>query len=225
MINRLLAFLVLLLPAGLAFAQATGGLPAVTSTPAAGGGTTYSLTIQTLLLMTALTFIPAVVLMMTGFTRIVIVLSLLRHAMGTQTAPPNQVIVGLALFLTFFVMSPVLDRVYTEAYLPLSENRINVMQAAERAAIPMRGFMLKQTRESDLALFAGIARKLLESLELEACVITLDRHGALLLERDRAGVLVEGEVAIERTVELARRRRVRGGGGARPPRPFGSGSR
>jgi flagellar biosynthetic protein FliP len=96
--------------------------------------------------------------MMTGFTRIVIVLSLLRHAMGTQTAPPNQVIVGLALFLTFFVMSPVLDRVYTEAYLPLSENRINVMQAAERAAIPMRGFMLKQTRESDLALFAGIAK-------------------------------------------------------------------
>jgi flagellar biosynthetic protein FliQ len=106
--------------------------------------------------MTALTFIPAVVLMMTGFTRIVIVLSLLRHAMGTRA--PNQVIVGLALFLTFFVMSPVLDRVYTEAYLPLSENRINVMQAAERAAIPMRGFMLKQTRESDLALFAGIAK-------------------------------------------------------------------
>ena len=158
MINRLLAFLVLLLPAGLAAAQAAGGLPAVTSTPAAGGGTTYSLTIQTLLLMTALTFIPAVVLMMTGFTRIVIVLSLLRHAMGTQTAPPNQVIVGLALFLTFFVMSPVLDRVYTEAYLPLSENRINVMQAAERAAIPMRGFMLKQTRESDLALFAATAK-------------------------------------------------------------------
>ena len=73
MINRLLAFLLLLLPAGAAFAQAAGGLPAVTSTPAAGGGTTYSLTIQTLLLMTALTFIPAVVLMMTGFTRIVIV--------------------------------------------------------------------------------------------------------------------------------------------------------
>jgi flagellar biosynthetic protein FliP len=105
--------------------------------------------------MTALTFIPAVVLMMTGFTRIVIVLSLLRHAMGTRPQPghcrPGAV-------PDFFVMSPVLDRVYTEAYLPLSENRINVMQAAERAAIPMRGFMLKQTRESDLALFAGIAK-------------------------------------------------------------------
>jgi len=156
--RRLCAALALLLPAGLALAQSAGGLPAITSTPAAGGGTTYSLTIQTLLLMTALTFIPAMVLMMTGFTRIVIVLSLLRNAMGTQTSPPNQVVIGLALFLTFFVMSPVLDRIYTEAYVPLSENRINVVEAAERAAVPLRGFMLKQTRESDLALFAGIAK-------------------------------------------------------------------
>jgi flagellar biosynthetic protein FliP len=108
--------------------------------------------------MTALTFIPAAVLMMTGFTRIVIVLSLLRHAMGTQTSPPNQVIVGLSLFLTFFIMSPVLERVYIEAYVPLSENKINIMQAGEKAAIPMRSFMLKQTRESDLALFANIAK-------------------------------------------------------------------
>ena len=158
--NRHVAIgIALLLPIGLALAQTNaGGLPAITSTPTAGGGTTYSLTIQTLLLMTALSFIPAIVLMMTGFTRIVIVLSLLRHAMGMQTAPPNQVIVGLSLFLTFFVMSPVLEKVYTEAYVPLSENRINIMQAADRATIPMRGFMLKQTRESDLALFAGIAK-------------------------------------------------------------------
>ena len=157
MTRRLLTLLILLLPTGLAIAQAAG-LPAVTSSPAAGGGTTYSLTIQTLLLMTALTFIPAMMLMMTSFTRIVIVLSLLRQAIGTPTSPPNQVVIGLSLFLTFFVMSPVLDRVYTEAYLPLSENRINIMQAAERAAVPLRGFMLKQTRESDLALFAGIAK-------------------------------------------------------------------
>lgn len=155
--KRLIVAASLLLPAGVAFAQAAG-LPAITSSPAAGGGTTYSLTIQTLLLMTALTFIPAAVLMMTGFTRIVIVLSLLRHAMGTQTAPPNQIVVGLSLFLTFFVMSPVLEKVYTDAYLPLSENKINIMQAAERAAVPMRGFMLKQTRETDIALFAGIAK-------------------------------------------------------------------
>lgn len=156
--KRLAIALTLLLPFSLALAQTAGGLPAVTSTPAAGGGTTYSLTIQTLLLMTALTFIPAIVLMMTGFTRIVIVLSLLRHAIGTQTTPPNQVVIGLSLFLTFFVMSPVLEKVYTDAYVPLSENRINIMQAADRAAIPMRSFMLKQTREADLALFAGIAK-------------------------------------------------------------------
>ena len=163
MIKHLAAFLLLALPTALAIAQTTGGLPAITSTPAAGGGTTYSFTIQTLILMTALTFIPAAVLMMTGFTRIVIVLSLLRHAMGTQTSPPNQVIVGLSLFLTFFIMSPVLERVYIEAYIPLSENKINIMQAGERAAVPMRAFMLKQTRESDLALFANIAK--VEKLE------------------------------------------------------------
>lgn len=159
MSKRAVIAIALLLPTGLAFAQSAGvGLPAITSTPATGGGTTYSVTIQTLLLMTALTFIPAAVLMMTGFTRIVVVLSLLRHALGTQTAPSNQIIIGLSLFLTFFVMSPVLERVYSDAYLPLSENRINVMQAAERAAIPMRAFMLKQTREADLALFAGVAK-------------------------------------------------------------------
>lgn len=158
MIKRLAAFTLLALPTALAIAQTSGGLPAITSSPAAGGGTTYSFTIQTLVLMTALTFIPAAVLMMTGFTRIVIVLSLLRHALGTQTSPPNQVIVGLSLFLTFFIMSPVLERVYIEAYVPLSENKINVIQAGEKAAIPMRSFMLKQTRESDLALFANIAK-------------------------------------------------------------------
>lgn len=158
MIKRLTVFALLAFPAAWAIAQTAGGLPAITSTPATGGGTTYSFTIQTLVLMTALTFIPAAVLMMTGFTRIVIVLSLLRHALGTQTSPPNQVIVGLSLFLTFFIMSPVLERVYIEAYIPLSENKINIMQAGEKAAIPMRSFMLKQTRESDLALFANIAK-------------------------------------------------------------------
>ncbi|MGE5384936.1 MAG: flagellar type III secretion system pore protein FliP [Betaproteobacteria bacterium] len=155
--RKLLIALALLLPASLALAQATSGLPALTSTPGPGGSTTYSLSIQTLITLTALTFLPAAVLMMTGFTRIIIVLSLLRHAMGVQTAPPNQVLVGLALFLTFFVMSPVVDRIYTDAYVPLSENRININQAAERAAVPVRGFMLKQTREADLALFARLA--------------------------------------------------------------------
>ena len=150
----LLVALLLLLP-GMAAAQA---LPALTSTPAPGGGTNWSLTVQTLLTLTALTFIPAAVLMMTGFTRIIIVLSLLRHALGTQTSPPNQVLVGMALFLTFFVMAPVADKIYTDAYQPLSENRISFQQAMDRAAVPLRGFMLKQTREADIGLFARMAR-------------------------------------------------------------------
>jgi flagellar biosynthetic protein FliP len=152
----LLSLLFLLSPLA-AWAQA-GGLPALTSTPSTGGGQTYTLSIQTLLALTALTFIPAALLMMTSFTRIIIVLSLLRHALGTQTSPPNQVIVGLALFLTFFIMSPVLDKIYVDAYQPLSENRISFVQAVERGAVPLRSFMLKQTRETDIGLFARLAK-------------------------------------------------------------------
>lgn len=154
---RLLLLLPLLIFPGLVFAQAAGGLPAFSATPGPGNTTTYSLSIQTLLTLTALSFIPATLLMMTSFTRIIIVFSLLRHAMGTQTAPPTQVLVGLALFLTFFIMAPVADRIYSEAYLPLSENQINIMEAGERASVPLKAFMLKQTRESDLALFARLA--------------------------------------------------------------------
>ena len=139
-----------------ALAQA-GGMPALTSTPGPGGSQTYTLSIQTLLTLTSLTFIPAALLMMTSFTRIIIVLSLLRHALGTQTSPPNQVLVGLSLFLTFFIMSPVLDKVYVDAYQPLSENRITFTQAVDRGAAPLRSFMLKQTREADIGLFARLA--------------------------------------------------------------------
>jgi flagellar biosynthetic protein FliP len=157
--NRLPVLLLFaLLAAPLAAWAQVGGLPAFSSTPAPGGGQTYTLSVQTLITLTALTFIPAALLMMTSFTRIVIVLSLLRHALGTQTSPPNQVIVGLSLFLTFFVMSPVLDRIYVEAYQPLSENRITFVQAVERGAVPLRSFMLKQTRESDIGLFAQMAK-------------------------------------------------------------------
>jgi flagellar biosynthetic protein FliP len=148
--------------AGLALAPqalAQAVLPAVTSTPAPGGGQTYSLSIQTLLFLTSLTFLPAAVLMMTSFTRIVIVLSLLRQALGTVQAPPNQVLIGLSLFLTLFVMAPVLDRMYNEAYLPFTQNRISVDQALERGAVPLKAFMLRQTRQSDLALFAKLAQQ------------------------------------------------------------------
>ncbi len=135
-------------------AQALPGLELARS---ANGGQSYSLSLQILLLLTSLTFLPAVVLMMTCFTRIIIVLSLLRMALGTQSTPPNQVLVGLALFLSLFVMSPVLDRVYVEAYQPLAENRISVNQALEQAAEPLKGFMLKQTRQADLALFIKLS--------------------------------------------------------------------
>lgn len=122
------------------------------------GGTSYSVPIQTLLFFTALSFIPAALLLMTSFTRIVIVLSLLRQALGTQSAPPNQVIIGLSLFLTFFVMGPTIDRVYTDAYQPYSAQQIDFDTALQRAEVPVREFMLKQTRESDFALFAKLAK-------------------------------------------------------------------
>lgn len=135
----------------------SGGMPALTSTPGPAGSQTYTLSIQTLITLTSLSFIPAALLMMTSFTRIIIVLSLLRHALGTQTSPPNQVLVGLSLFLTFFIMSPVFEKIHTDAYQPLSENRITFPQAVERGAAPLRAFMLKQTRESDIGLFARLA--------------------------------------------------------------------
>lgn len=144
-----------LLACGTADAQA---LPGVVSRPGPGGSQTWSLPIQTLVLLTSLSFLPAAMLMMTGFTRIIIVLGLLRNAIGTATSPPNQILAGLAMFLTFFVMAPVFDKIYTDAYKPLSENRIPLETAAERAAAPLKEFMLKQTREKDLALFAGMAK-------------------------------------------------------------------
>lgn len=122
------------------------------------GGTNFSVPLQTLLFFTALSFLPAILLMMTGFTRIVIVLSMLRQAIGTQSAPPNQVIVGLSLFLTFFVMGPTFDRVYDEAYLPYTKNTITFEEAVAKAEAPMRSFMLKQTRQADFALFARLAK-------------------------------------------------------------------
>lgn len=134
------------------------GVALINAAPAAGGGQNYTLSLQTLILLTALTFIPAAMLMMTGFTRIIIVLSLLRQAMGTQSAPPNQILVGLALFLTFFVMSPVLDKIYIDAYQPLSEDKITIQTALQKGSEPLKAFMLKQTREEDLALFASMAQ-------------------------------------------------------------------
>lgn len=137
---------------------AENGVPLINATPSAGGGQDYTLSLQTLILLTSLSFIPAAILMMTGFTRIIIVLSLLRQALGTQSAPSNQVLIGLALFLTFFVMSPVIDKIYTDAYQPLSENKITMQEAMDKGVEPLKSFMMKQTREGDLALFANMAQ-------------------------------------------------------------------
>ncbi len=153
---KLLPLLFLLLaPVMPAFADPA--LPAVTSTPIAGGGTEYSLSIQVLLLMTLLTLLPAALLGMTAFTRIVIVLGLLRQALGTGQTPTNQVLIGLSLFLTFFVMSPVLERVYSEAVQPYMAGELAFEPALQAAAQPMRAFMLAQTRDADLLSFSRIA--------------------------------------------------------------------
>jgi len=147
----------LLLPALLPESALAQTMPALTSSPAPGGGTQWSLSIQTLLLLTSLSFLPAMILMMTSFTRIIIVFGLLRQALGTQSSPPNQVLVALALFLTFFIMAPVGERIYADAWVPLSENRIGFLDAVERGAVPLRQFMLKQTRDADLATFTKVA--------------------------------------------------------------------
>lgn len=124
--------------------------------PTGEGG--WTLPVQTLLLLSGFTFIPAVLLMMTGFTRIIIVLGLMRSALGTPTAPPNQVLVGLSLFLTFFVMSPVFSQIYEKAWQPMQENKITMEVALTEGVKPLKAFMLDQTRESDLAMFARIAK-------------------------------------------------------------------
>ena len=149
------AFLLLLLLAAPAWA-ADPGIPFMSATQT-GGGTAYSLPIQTLLFLTALSFLPAILLMMTAFTRIVIVLSLLRQALGTTTSPPNQVIVGLSLFLTFFIMAPVFDKIPQQAYQPYAEQKISFNEALDRGAGPLKEFMLKQTRQKDLAFFIEVS--------------------------------------------------------------------
>lgn len=136
---------------------AVDGLPAFSSTPGPGGTTNYSFSVQTLILATSLTFIPAILMMMTAFMRIIIVLSLLRQALGTVQTPPNQILIGMALFLTFFVMSPTLDKINEVAYQPLVADKINFNQALDLGSEPLKQFMLKQTRQQDLALFVKLS--------------------------------------------------------------------
>ena len=132
-------------------------LPGIIVETNAEGQQEYSLTLQILALMSLLTVLPALLLMMTSFTRIIIVLSILRMAIGTNQTPPNQVLLGLALFLTLFIMAPVFTQINDEAIQPYLSDQADFVQAFEVAQQPLREFMLKQTRESDIELFAEIS--------------------------------------------------------------------
>jgi len=133
------------------------GIPALTVTTNASGGEDYSINLQILALMTLLGFLPAMVILMTSFTRIVVVMSILRQAMGLQQTPSNQVIIGIAIFLTFFIMSPVIDKVNEQAIQPYVNEQISAREAFSLAQDPMKSFMLKQTRVKDLETFVNIA--------------------------------------------------------------------
>ncbi len=133
------------------------GLPALTVTTNEDGSQEYTVTLQILAIMTMLTFLPALLMMMTSFTRIIIVFAILRQALGLQQSPSNQILIGLALFLTLFIMQPVFSEVNQRALQPYINQEISAQQALENTTAPFHAFMLSQTRESDIALFAGIA--------------------------------------------------------------------
>ena len=153
MIVRITVFLCLVLASSLAGAQT---IPLVTSTPMPNGDTEYALGIQILMVMTVLTLLPAMLITMTAFTRILIVLAILRQALGTQQTPSNQIILGLSLFLTLFIMSPVIDLIWTNALTPYLNGEMEFQAALEVAQGPLRDFMFSNTRDKDLALFSEL---------------------------------------------------------------------
>ena len=142
---------------GLAQSVSAFGLPAVTSVEGLDGDTTYSLSLQILLLMTALTVLPSLVLGMTAFTRIIIVLSILRQALGTQQTPPNQVLIAVALFLSFYVMSPIFEVLYVETLSPYLDGKIEMNVALSQGLAMMKEFMVTNTRVDTLNLFADMS--------------------------------------------------------------------
>ena len=151
----LLGVTLLLLGSGAVLAQS---LPLVTAT-GGRGGTNYSIPVQTVIALTALSFLPAALMLMTSFTRILIVFSLLRQALGLQSMPPNIVLIGLSFFLTLFIMNPVFEKIYNEAYVPYTQQKITFQKAVEEGTKPIKAFMLKQTRQEDLNLFAKLYDK------------------------------------------------------------------
>ena len=134
-----------------------GGLPALNIIEQANGDTTYSLSLQILALMTGLTLLPSLVLGMTSFTRIIIVLSILRQAMGTQQTPPNQVLIAIALFLSFFIMSPTLTKIYDDSITPFLAEEMTAENALESGSIQIKEFMVKNTRKNDLSMFTDMS--------------------------------------------------------------------
>ena len=135
------------------------GLPKISlQVEEAKKGGDVAVSLQLIFLLTILSLAPSILIMMTSFTRIVVVLSFLRTAIGTQQMPPNQLLIGLSLFLTFFIMAPAWERINDEAIQPLIADQISYKQALDRGMVPIREFMLKQTREKDMALFVGMAK-------------------------------------------------------------------
>ncbi|MCG9618807.1 flagellar type III secretion system pore protein FliP [Vibrio diabolicus] len=147
------------------FVSSGGGIPAFTMTTNPDGSEDYSVTLQILALMTMLGFLPAMVILMTSFTRIVVVMSILRQAMGLQQTPSNQVIIGIALFLTFFVMSPVLNEINDKAVQPYLNEQVTAREAFDAAQAPMKAFMLKQTRIKDLETFVTMSGEQVDNPE------------------------------------------------------------
>ncbi|QIA02325.1 flagellar type III secretion system pore protein FliP [Pseudomonas fluorescens] len=156
---RIVLTLALMLAAPLAFAADPLSIPAITLGANAEGAQEYSVSLQILLIMTALSFIPAAVILMTSFTRIIIVFSILRQALGLQQTPSNQILTGMALFLTLFIMAPVFDRVNNDALQPYLAEKLTAQQAVEKAQVPIKDFMLAQTRSSDLELFMRLSKR------------------------------------------------------------------
>jgi flagellar biosynthetic protein FliP len=155
----LIILLIFIATIGIAFA-ATPNIPIPKvniSIDSAKNPKEYVDNIKLLILLTSLTFIPAIVLLMTSFTRIIVVLGFIRNALSTQQSPPNQVLIGLALFMTFFIMAPVYNKINNEAIQPYIKGQISQQQAIEIGSKPLKDFMLKQTREKDLALFYNAA--------------------------------------------------------------------
>lgn len=147
----------LFLPSQLWAQEVVEGFPALNVTTGEDGETTYSLSLQILALMTVLTILPSFLLGVTAFTRIIIILSILRQALGTQQTPPNQVLISIALFLTFFIMAPTFEEIYVQSLSPYLDGQIGPVAAIERAAAILREFLILNTRETDLAMFAEMA--------------------------------------------------------------------